>query len=202
MKKTTKTILEFDDYIITYDQNNYSFNSWDAKFEFKSTKSVSTIHHKHLENGELFYNLKMFDGYLFLDKNDILFDTIHRRVYVYKENYCFEGDENKEAFFLFENQNLIENKIKEGKKKMDENSDEKTKNKIEEEIIEELEEEFKNYDFKKFKFKNGKYSNGFREENCYVYYIKDNKLEIYRPWHDKKNYYNNDNINLYFMERE
>ena len=38
MQKENK--LEFDDYIITYDQNNYSFNSCDAKFEYNEERAL------------------------------------------------------------------------------------------------------------------------------------------------------------------
>ena len=66
-----------------------------------------------LETGILFFEPKSFNGFMFLDNNHNFYDTFHKKIY-FNYNYIFEGDNDKDAFSLFDNYNSIENEIKEG----------------------------------------------------------------------------------------
>ena len=126
MKK--QSILKFDEFIINYGDD------LNSTFEFTSTKSKYDIRYRHLNTGDLFYNFQLFNGYMFLD-NNIFYDFVYKKCY-FEEDYFFKGD-----FILFENHNLIEQKIKEGVNKMNNESDEKEKLKIENNIVKEISKE-------------------------------------------------------------
>ena len=163
-----KITLEFEDYILTYE------NRKDATFKFKSTSRESIFKHRVLKTGHLFYNFKEFNGYFFLDNYDNFYDTIHKKIYDTDKVY-FIGEKNKEAFILFQNQNIIEQKIKEGIEKRKKTQDDEERNKIENDFVEDLINELKNFDIKNFKFKNGE----FKNDNI-RYIIHDNKYEFFR----------------------
>ena len=139
MQKKITTTLEFDDYIITYDQglpsskllwtirflgsaglslfSKYLPKYTLADFEIKSIKSKEQIKHHHLKTGELFFSLQLFNGYMFQDKHGNFFDTAHGKYY--NEDHYFIGDRDKIPFILFDNNKdeLIKQKIKEASEK-------------------------------------------------------------------------------------
>ena len=78
MKKTVNVNLEFDEYIIKFKQERFCHV---ADFEFKSLNKKTTLNYKHLDNGELFYNFKLFNGYMFLHNHNHFFDTVHGNYY-------------------------------------------------------------------------------------------------------------------------
>ena len=166
MKK--QSILKFDEFIISYGDD------LNSTFEFTSTKSKYDIRYRHLNTGDLFYNFQLFNGYMFLD-NNIFYDFVYKKCYFEEEDYFFKRD-----FILFENHNLIEQKIKEGVNKMNNESDEKEKLKIENNIVKEIAKELNNYNFKNLKFVNGeiylKDNNGTYNKE---YEINDNILKIF-----------------------
>ena len=153
MKVKVKTTLEFDNYILTYETQNIFA---EANLEIKSFSNY-TMKHFQLETGHLFCNLRVFNGYMFLDNHFNFFDTVHRRYY--NNSYHFEGDEDKIPFVLFDNNKdeYLDRKIKEGVENMKKEQDETIKDKIENDIIDELIKDLKNYRLENFKFKNGKY---------------------------------------------
>ena len=128
-----------------------------------------------LKTGKLFFEPKIFSGgFMFLDNNHNFYDTCHKKIYFYKKR-IFEGDNNKEAFSLFDNHILIENKIKEGINEIKQEPIEKNQKEIEDNICEEIKKEFDNFDFNKILLKNGKY---IYPKGDY-YYIHDNIMEEY-----------------------
>ena len=169
-----KTILEFDDYIITYKQNYIGFDS-DAKLEIKSMMRNHRIKHYHLVTGHLFYDFRLFNGYMFLDNHFNLFDKVHKRYYGY--NCFFIGDKDKIPFVLFDNDKdeYIDRKIKEGVEKMKKEQNETIKNKIEKDMTDELIKELNNYRLENVKLKNGKHIG-----HIYQVEVHDNRVECFR----------------------
>lgn len=180
------------EYIITYEVDRFL-----ADFEYKSINRKISINHKHLDNGELFYYFKEFNGgYYFLDNNGNFFDTISG--WYYRNNFHFEGETNKVPFNLFDDDNdeLIKQKLKEGTNKMNQKTDKYKKTEIEKTTIEYIINQLKNFDLKNFKLKNGKIFH-FERKN-FMYYIHDNILEsikmMEKKKEKKKNYYKGDYI--------
>ena len=178
MKKTAT--LEFGDYKITYDDV-----SWVAEFLNKSINNKVTIKHRHLDNGEFFYNFREFNsGFFFLSNKGKFFDTEHGSYYT--NNIHFEGEINKIPYIMFDNDKdeLIKQKIEEGINKMNKETDD-NKRKIENEIEDFLINELKNFDLKNFKIMNGIFydsaSNNCERkinENIMVIYKNEEKDEI------------------------
>ena len=177
INRKTTTTLEFDDYILSYENNE------NAKLKFKSTLSEEIFYHKCLKTGHLFYNFKVLNGYFFLDNYDSFYDTNKKKCYFsyYDDSAVFIGEEDKEAFILFENQNIMEQKIKEGIDKMKKTYDEKGKDEIQNDFVKDLINELEKFDIKNFKFKNGKYYyRGFKSNEYLI--IHDNKFELYKDF--------------------
>ena len=131
-----------------------------------------------MKTGELFYNFQKLNGYLFLDYYYNLYDINRKRIYIgTSEKFIGDLEEGKEAFALFENFYLMEQKIKEGINNMNKESDKNIKSKIENEIAENLKKELEKYDFKNMKIKNGKYYIGTR----LAFNIHDKIKEKYYP---------------------
>jgi len=171
MKKSTKTILEFDDYIIEFDEEE----NVSLKYKNPNFNSID-FNYQKLNTGKLFINLETFNGFIFLDNNDNLYDTFHKKIY-FKCSAIFEGDTEKEAFSLFNNYDLIEKKIIEGVNKINEESNDNKKKLIEKNICEELKKELNNFNLNNIKLKNGKFS---KRHNCNIYdYIHENIIETY-----------------------
>ena len=197
-----KTTLEFDDYIITYEQGlprsrlhrlirllgpgglsllseivpKYSL----ADFEIKSIKSKKKIKHHHLNTGELFFSLQLFNGFMFQDKHGNFFDTAHGKYY--NEDHYFIGDKDKIPFVIFDNNKdeLVKQKIKEANEKYRNEEVDEKKNTIENEIIDEIIKELNNYDHKKFKLLNGRnIGNDDKNDERYTI-IHDNIMEEYK----------------------
>ena len=169
-----KTILEFGDYIITYEQNCIGSDAV-ANLKIKSTMRNHVIKHFHLATGHLFHDLWLFNGYMFLDNHFNLFDTIHKKYYGY--DCIFEGDEDKIPFVLFDKDKdeYINRKIKEGFEKMQKEQNVTRKIEIEKDIIDELIKELNNYRLENFKFKNGKHIG-----HIYLVEVHDNRAECFR----------------------
>ena len=120
MQKENK--LEFDDYIITYKPDSYY-----ANFEIKSINSKKEIKHEHLDTGELFFSLELFNGFMFQDNHGNFFDTAHGKYY--NKYYYFIGDKDKIPFVVFDNNKdeLIKQKIKEAYEKRKNEEDDSKK---------------------------------------------------------------------------
>ena len=126
-----------------------------------------------LKTGKLFFEPKIFSGgFMFLDNNHNFYDTCHKKIYFYIKR-IFEGDNNKEAFSLFDNHILIENIIKKGIDNIKREPIENKQKEIEDNICEQIKKELDNFDFNKIILKNGKYI----YPNGNYYYIHDNIME-------------------------
>ena len=128
-----------------------------ADFEIKSIKSKERIKHHHLNIGELFFSLQLFNGFMFQDKHGNFFDTAHGKYY--NEEHFFIGDKDKIPFVIFDNDKdeLIKEKIKEANEKYKNEEDAEKKKTIENEIMNEIIKLLNDYDHKNFKLLNGKY---------------------------------------------
>ena len=173
MQKENK--LEFDDYIIIYKPDSYY-----ANFEIKSINSKKEIKHEHLDTGELFFSLELFNGFMFQDNHGNFFDTAHGKYY--NKYYYFIGDKDKIPFIIFDNNKdeLIKQKIKEAYEKRKNEEDDSKKYAIEKEVIDEIIKELNNYNLKNFKLLNGKYIFNFDKDDERSYRsIHNNIMEVY-----------------------
>ena len=148
-------------------------NNSNVTYQNNGMNSIKFKCHQ-LKTGKLLFELKSFNGFKFLDNNNNFYDTFHKKIY-FNNGYIFEGDDDKEAFSLFDNHILIENKIKEGINEIKQEPIEKNQKEIEDNICEEIKKEFDNFDFNKILLKNGKY---IYPKGDY-YYIHDNIMEEY-----------------------
>ena len=148
-----QTILEFDDRIISFNHLNN-----DAKIENKN-KNIKPLYcsYFNLKTGKLFFNLKAFNGYMFLDNlNNLYISIIKDKKIIFNDGAIFEGDLEKEPFILFDNYYVIEKKIIEEVDKINKEPDYKKKIEIENKILEEIIYELNNFEFKNLILKNGK----------------------------------------------
>ena len=209
MQKKTTSTLEFDDYIITYyidpprsklqrafkllrliDPGFPSIfpelapNNSFADFEIKSIESKERIKHHHLNTGELFFSLQLFNGFMFQDKHGNFFDTAHGKYY--NDTHYFIGDKDKIPFVIFDNDKdeLIKEKIKEANEKYKNEEDAEKKKTIENEIMNEIIKLLNDYDHKNFKLLNGKYVTDDIDGNFKI--IHNRTIEEYL--HHKKIY--------------
>ena len=128
-----------------------------------------------LKTGKLFFDLKIFNGFMFVDNNHNFYDAVNKIIY-FNYGEIFVGDKDKEAFCLFDNYNLMENKIKEKINSMSQEPNENRQNDIQNNICEELKEKLDNFDFKKISIKNGKY---ICPNSNYLYIHDNNIIECY-----------------------
>jgi hypothetical protein len=110
---------------------------------------------------------------MFFDKEQNFYDTWHKKIY-FNNGSTFIGDEDKEAFILFDNFILMEKKIEDGIDQIKNEPNDKEKKNIENNILKDLKSELENFDFNKIKLKNGKmtYSNSKK-----IHYIHENILK-------------------------
>ena len=146
---------------VTYENNNKAIRPTNLEYE-------------KLKTGELFYDLPNQLGYIFIDNNKNVYDTIRKNIdFSNGEKFC--GNGNKEAFSLFNNFNEMEAKLENAIHEL-QNIDEKNvieRQKIENKYIEELKEELNKFDFNNIILKKGKYIYSELYYKC----IHDDKIE-------------------------
>ena len=165
------TSIEYDDLKLDI------INNMQASIEIKGMRPVE-MKFFELTIGKLFISLREFEGFIFLDKYNNLYDTTRRKINFYDGDTFFEGDKDKEAFSLFENYKEFEKKIKDAKEEMKNNKNEDKKNEIENKIIEELKNKLENFDISKVILKNGKFYDSFNSEYFYIH--NENYAEFFR----------------------
>ena len=142
-----------------------------------------------LKTGILLFEPKIFNGFMFLDNNHNFYDTFHKKIY-FNYGRIFEGDDDKEAFSLFDDYNLIENQIKKSINNIKQEPDENVQKEIENNICGEIIKKLDNFDFNKILLKNGKYiySDGS------IRYIHDNIKVCYKNYENKEKVYESEFI--------
>ena len=105
------TSIEYDDLKLDI------INNMQASIEIEGMRPVK-MKFFELTTGKLFISLRKFEGFIFLDKYNNLYDTTRRKINFYDGDTFFEGDKDKEAFSLFENYKEFEKKLKMPKKKL------------------------------------------------------------------------------------
>ena len=163
-----KKEFQFDDYTISFKEN-----CSEVTFQKKNNTNPIYFKYTNLNSGILFLDLQLFNGYMFFDKELNFYDTWHKKIY-FNNGSTFIGDEDKEAFILFDNFILMEKKIEDGIDQIKNEPNDKEKKNIENNILKDLKSELENFDFNKIKLKNGKmtYSNSKK-----IHYIHENILK-------------------------
>ena len=164
------TSIEYDDLKLDI------INNMQASIEIEGMRPVE-MKFFELTTGKLFISLREFEGFIFLDKYNNLYDTTRRKINFYDGDTFFEGDKDKEAFSLFENYKEFEKKIKDAKEEMKNNKNEDKKNEIENKIIEELKNKLENFDISKVILKNGKFYNSLYSQYFYIH--NENYAELF-----------------------
>ena len=148
---------------ITYENNNKAIRPTNLKYQ-------------KLKTGELFYDLPNQLGYIFIDNNKNIYDTIRKNIdFSNGEKFC--GNGNKEAFSLFNNFNEMEAKLENAIHEL-QNIDEKNvikRQKIENKYIEELKEQLNKFDFNNIILKKGKCISS--DKSYALIDINDDKIE-------------------------
>jgi hypothetical protein len=103
-----KKDFQFDDYTISFKEN-----CSEVTFQKKNNTNPIYFKYTNLNTGILFLDLQLFNGYMFFDKGQNFYDTWHKKIY-FNNGSTFIGDEDKEAFILFDNFILMEKKIEDG----------------------------------------------------------------------------------------
>ena len=177
-----KITITTNDYSITIRYKKAIINNLNANMK------IAELTVEKLSTGILMYDLSLFTGYKFLDKDNNFFDTIDKRIY-FNNGTAFIGDKNEKdekAFSLFENFDEIENKIIEINNNRNFEYKDEDKKKIADEMLNELKKALESYKFEKIKLKYGRYceletpegKKGIKFVNDSYKYLKGNRMEI------------------------
>ena len=156
-------------------------NSKSVTYSDKNLNPIK-LEYKQLKTGKLLFDPTILDGFMFLDNDNNVYDTIKKKIF-FINGEIFVGDSDKQAFSLFDNFDIIENNIKQTVEKLKKIPDDNNnnKNEIKNNMCNEIIKELNNFNLKNIIFKNGLYcyptgNYYYIHENICEYFAKNNKI--------------------------